>query len=184
MASKSRGLHEYILNHPKGGPEHSNAKLEFRLGDKVTTMVKCTNGETIVLHHDTNLPRPYSLGFRVQGTKGIWMDINKSLLIEGVSKAHQWESADSYLTTYDHDVWRAHEKDAEGAGHGGMDWFLIDSFVRCALEAKEPLFDAYDAASWMSITPLSEASIASGGMPQAIPDFTRGRWMNKVKSEK
>jgi len=31
----------------------------------------------------------------------------------------------------------------------------------------------------MSITPLSEASIASGGMPQAIPDFTRGRWMNK-----
>lgn len=184
MASKSRGLHEYILNHPKGGPEHPNAKLEFRLGDKVTTMVKCTNGETIVLHHDTNLPRPYSLGFRVQGTKGIWMDINKSLLIEGVSKAHQWESADSYLTTYDHDVWRAHEKDAEGAGHGGIDWFLIDSFVRCALEAKEPLFDAYDAASWMSITPLSEASIASGGMPQAIPDFTRGRWMNKVKSEK
>jgi predicted dehydrogenase len=184
MASKSRGLHEYIINHPKGGPEHPNAKLEFRLGDKVTTMVKCTNGETIVLHHDTNLPRPYSLGFRVQGTKGIWMDINKSLLIEGLSKAHQWESADSYLSTYDHDAWKANEKDAEGAGHGGMDWFLIDSFVRCALEAKEPLFDAYDAASWMSITPLSEASIAAGGMPQAIPDFTRGRWMNKVQSEK
>ncbi len=179
MASKSRGLHEYIINHPKGGPEHPNAKLEFRLGDKVTTMVKCTNGETIVLHHDTNLPRPYSLGFRVQGTKGIWMDINKSLLIDGVSKAHQWESADSYLATYDHDAWKAHEKDAEGAGHGGMDWFLIDSFVQCALEAKAPLFDAYDAASWMAITPLSEASIASGGMPQAIPDFTRGRWMNK-----
>ena len=58
MASKSRGLHEYIVNHPKGGSEHPNAKLEFRLGDKVTSMVKCTNGETIVLHHDTNLPRP------------------------------------------------------------------------------------------------------------------------------
>ena len=80
MASKSRGLHEYIINHPKGGPDHPNAKLEFRLGDKVTTMVKCTNGETIVLHHDTNLPRPYSLGFRVQGTKGIWMDVNKSMI--------------------------------------------------------------------------------------------------------
>ncbi|MDZ4749487.1 MAG: Gfo/Idh/MocA family oxidoreductase [Saprospiraceae bacterium] len=182
MASKARGLHEYIVNHPKGGPEHPNAKLEFKLGDKVTTMVKCTNGETIVLHHDTNLPRPYSLGFRVQGTKGLWMDVNKSLHIEGLSKDHQWETAENYLATYDHDFWKAHEKDAEGAGHGGMDWFLIDSFVRCALDAKEIPFDVYDAASWMAITPMSETSITGGGVPQLFPDFTRGRW--KVKNEK
>jgi hypothetical protein len=32
-------------------------------------------------------------------------------------------------------------------------------------------------AAWMVITPLSEQSIAHGGMPQAIPDFTRGQWM-------
>lgn len=179
MASKSRGLHEYILHHPKGGPEHPNAKLEFRLGDKVTTMIKCTNGETIVLHHDTSLARPYSLGFRVQGTKGLWMDINKKLYMDGTSPDHQWEDAATYLTQYDHDAWKAHEKDAEGAGHGGMDWFVTDAFIRCALEDKEPPFDAYDAAAWMSITPLSEASIANGGMPQAIPDFTRGRWMSR-----
>lgn len=184
MASKSRGLHEYIIHHPKGGPDHPNAKLEFRLGDKVTTMVKCTNGETIVLHHDTSLPRPYSLGFRVQGTKGLWMDIHKKLYIEGTRPDHQWEDAESYLTQYDHDVWKTYEKDAEGAGHDGMDWFLINSFVRCALDNNEIPFDVYDAASWMAITPLSEASIAGGGMPQAIPDFTRGRWMKKVKSEK
>lgn len=179
MASKSRGLHEYIIHHPKGGPDHPNAKLEFRLGDKVTTMVKCTNGETIVLHHDTNLPRPYSLGFRVQGTKGLWVDINKKVHIEGASPDHQWEDAATYLTQYDHDAWKAHENDAEGAGHGGMDWFVTDAFVRCALDGKEPPFDAYDAASWMAITPLSEASIAAGGMPQSIPDFTRGRWMGR-----
>src|SRR5690606_36772821 len=55
MASKSRGLHEYIVNHPKGGPDHPNAKLEFKLGDKITTLVKCTGGETIVLPHHTYL---------------------------------------------------------------------------------------------------------------------------------
>ncbi|MEJ0081661.1 MAG: hypothetical protein WDM78_12110 [Puia sp.] len=48
--------------------------------------------KTIFLQHDTNLPRPYSLGFRVQGTRGIWMDVNKSLYIEGVSaKADAWK---------------------------------------------------------------------------------------------
>ena len=36
--------------------------------------------------------------------------------------------------------------------------------------------DVYDAAAWMSITALSAASIAAGGMPQAIPDFTGGLW--------
>ncbi len=37
--------------------------------------------------------------------------------------------------------------------------------------------DVYDMAAWMSITPLSEQSVAHGGMPQAIPDFTRGKWI-------
>ncbi|NJK84338.1 MAG: gfo/Idh/MocA family oxidoreductase, partial [Saprospiraceae bacterium] len=88
MASKAKGLHQYILE--KGGAEHPNASVEFKLGDKITTTLRTINGETIIIHHDTNLPRPYSLGFRVQGTKGIWMDVNHSIYIEGVSPSHQW----------------------------------------------------------------------------------------------
>ena len=37
--------------------------------------------------------------------------------------------------------------------------------------------DVYDMAAWMSITPLSEQSILTGGTPQPIPDFTRGKWL-------
>ena len=37
--------------------------------------------------------------------------------------------------------------------------------------------DVYDCASWMCITALSAQSIATGGMPQAIPDFTSGKWI-------
>ena len=66
-ATKSRGLHDYIFEH--GGENHPNAKIKFKLGDIVTTVITCAKGETIVVTHDTNLPRPYSLGFRVQGTK-------------------------------------------------------------------------------------------------------------------
>jgi hypothetical protein len=39
--------------------------------------------------------------------------------------------------------------------------------------------DVYDAASWMAITVLSERSIAQGGAPQAIPDFTNGKWITR-----
>ena len=37
--------------------------------------------------------------------------------------------------------------------------------------------DIYDMAAWMSITALSERSIAMGGAPVEIPDFTGGRWL-------
>ena len=179
IASKSRGLNEYVANHEKGGPNHPNAREEFKLGDKVTTMIKCNNGETVVIHHDTNLPRPYSLGFRVQGTKGLWMDVNKSLHIEGVSPSHQWESTASYFEQYDHPLWQRLEQKAVGAGHGGMDFFLMNAFVECAKNNLAPPFDVYDAATWLAITPLSEQSIATGSSPMPFPDFTRGRWTRK-----
>lgn len=179
MASKARGLHDYIVNHPEGGPDHPNASVEFKLGDKVTTMLSCANGETVVLHHDTNLPRPYSLGFRVQGTKGLWMDVNKSLHIEGISEAHRWEEADAYLKKYDHPLWKKMADRAVGAGHGGMDFFLVNAFVEAAKANAVAPIDAYDAATWLAITPLSEQSVAQGGALQTFPDFTRGKWMDR-----
>lgn len=179
MASSALGLHDYIVNHPKGGESHPNASIDFKLGDVVTTMIKCANGESITLFHDTNLPRPYSLGFRVQGTNGIWMDVNQSLLINGKTEDHRWTEAKDWLDTYDHPYWKENEQKAVGAGHGGMDWFLVDEFVNCVKENKKPPIDVYDAASWLSITPLSEHSIAMGSSPVAVPDFTRGRWVDE-----
>jgi len=182
MSSKSRGLHDYIVNHIKGGPDHPNAKQKFKLGDKVTSMIKTNNDETIVLHHDTNLPRPYSLGFRVQGTKGLWQVDNKSLYIEGISPSHRWESQDKYMEKHDHPLWQMYEKQAVGAGHGGMDFFLLHSFIEHVKNKKVAPFDAYDAATWLSITPLSEQSIALGSEPMAFPDFTRGKWIDRRRT--
>src|ERR1044072_8882852 len=90
FSSKSRGLHNHIVK--QGGENHPNAKVRFKLGDIVTTSIDCANGETILLQHDTNLPRPYSLGFRVQGTEGLWMDVNQSIYIQEKSeKNDQWD---------------------------------------------------------------------------------------------
>ena len=43
--------------------------------------------------------------------------------------------------------------------------------------------DVYDAAAWMSISALSEASIAKGGVPIEIPDFTSGNWIMRPKCD-
>jgi len=174
--TKSRGLHEYIVE--KGGKDHPNAQLEFKLGDVVTTMIKCANGETVLLQHDTNLPRPYSLGFRVQGTKGLWMDVNHSLYIEGVSaKAHQWEEAKPYLDKYDHPLWQKWTADTEGAGHGGMDFFVLHAFIESIKRRTDTPMNVYDAAAWSAITPLSERSIELGNETVEFPDFSSGQWM-------
>ena len=119
-------------------------------------------------------------GGRVQGTKGIWMDVNKSLLLDGHTKPHTWEEARAWLDKYDHPLWQRYGADAKTAGHGGMDFFVFHHFIESAKRNRAPQLDVYDAATWLAITPLSEASIATGSSPQAFPDFTRGRWTERV----
>ncbi len=175
-SSKAKGLHEHIVK--LGGEHHPNAKINFKLGDVVTTMIRTSNDETILLQHDTNLPRPYSIGFRVQGTNGIWMDVNKSIYIEGKSKqAHRWEDAQSWLDQYDHPLWKKFGNDAAGAGHGGMDWFVLNAFIESVKNKTNTPQDVYDAVTWSAITPLSESSIQKGGDSVEFPDFTQGQWM-------
>ncbi|HTD93598.1 MAG TPA: Gfo/Idh/MocA family oxidoreductase [Chitinophagaceae bacterium] len=176
FSTKTRGLHNYIVK--KGGAAHPNASVKFKLGDIVTTHINCANGETILLQHDTNLPRPYSLGFRVQGTEGLWMDVNNGIYIEDKSaKPHTWDDAKTWLDKYDHPLWVRWSKETEGAGHGGMDFFVIHSFVESIKHKTPTPLDVYDAAAWSSITPLSEKSIELGNETVEFPDFTGGQWM-------
>ena len=173
-ATQSRGLHKYIVD--QGGPDHPNADVKFKCGDIVTTVIKCENGQTIMLSHDTNSPRPYSLNFRVQGTKGIWQKDAQSMYIEGISpESHRWESEDSYLEKYDHPLWKKFENEASGSGHGGMDFFILRAFIE-TLKGADPVIDVYDAVSMSIICPLSEKSIRLGSAAVKIPDFTRGKW--------
>ena len=173
-ATQSRGLHKYIVD--QGGPDHPNAKVEFKLGDILTTVIKCANGQTILLSHYTNSPRPYSLNFRIQGTKGIWMVDNNSIYIEGTSPApHRWEADTEYMKKYDHPLWKRFEDHAAGSGHGGMDFFILRAFIE-TLKGGDPVIDVYDAVSMSVICPLSEKSIRLGSTAVKIPDFTRGKW--------
>lgn len=178
MASKSAGLNLWI--NEKRGADFENADYKFAEGDVVTTCIKCAHGETIVLTHDTTLPRPYSRGNRVQGTKGVWFEDTHGVLFdgsaEGPSWGHRYTDLNEYYDKYLHPLWRGYE--AVG-GHGGMDYLVMRGFMDAVKNQTQTPIDVYDTAAWMSITPLSENSIACGSMPVAIPDFTNGKWTHR-----
>jgi len=179
QATKGVGLNKYIED--LGGKDHPNAKLKFKQGDIITSTIDTANGETIIVTHDCNSPRPYSLGFRVQGSKGLWEVDGDRIYIEGkAEKPHQWDDATKWLEEYDHPLWKKFGAHAAGAGHGGMDFFIINAFIESVKQNIAPPLDAYDAAAWSAITPLSEISIANNGEPQDFPDFTRGDWVKRT----
>lgn len=185
IGTKSLGLNRYVRNHPKGGPDHPNAKIKYKQSDIVNTQIQTANGETILLTLDTSSPRPYNLGFRVQGTNGLWQDTHAGefeagmIYFEGKGKEHEWENPKTYMEENDHPLWKRYEQSAMGAGHGGMDFFVLNAFIECIKRKVEFPLDVYDLATWYSITPLSEKSIAEGGQVQDIPDFTKGKWKDR-----
>jgi hypothetical protein len=96
-----------------------------------------------------------------------------------MSPPHQWEDQTAYMDKYDHPLWKKYEDKAVGAGHGGMDFFVINAFIEALKRSEAMPLDVYDTVSWSVITPLSEESIAKGSEPVTIPDFTSGKWINR-----
>ena len=184
MSSKARGLHQWIIANK--GSDHEHAKIDFTQGDIVTTMIKCAHGETVLLIHDTSLPRVYSRGGRVQGTKAIWMEDKKSIHIDGISPDENWDDLDAsweplekYMGKYEHPLWTEYKNAGIKGGHGGMDYLVLRAFFESVKNNTPAPIDVYDTATWMAVTCLSEESIALGTMPVSVPDFTCGKWISR-----
>ena len=184
VASRAAGMEEYIRLNADKYPELVGKK--FRQGDIVNTIITCADGSTISLCLDTTLPRHYSREFTVRGTKGMYEQGNNYVHLLGDKE--DWNPSKHYLEygnnsekyeEYLPQVWKNITPEEISAGHGGMDAIEFRVFVDCLKNKKPMPIDVYDAASWMCITELSETSVAQGGMPQSIPDFTSGMWTRR-----
>ena len=179
MASKSRGLSEYV----KDKEEYAFLRdKHFAQGDVVTTMITCADGSLITLKLDTTLPRAYSREFTVSGTRGIYSEQDNVILTDDKEFNHEIgmqnyrDTAEEYKDQQPR-IWREITEEEIKAGHGGMDTLMLRSFFDALRSGGEMPIDVYDAASWMAITCLSEASIANGSQSIDIPDFTGGKWV-------
>lgn len=181
MSSKAKGLNEWIKR--EKGEDYYLYGTAFNQGDVTTTMIKCANGETITLHHDCSLPRPYSRDYCVQSTKAIYKEgpFEDYFYHEDLSEEpHKFADFDIFKEKYEHPLWKQYRVDGlHESGHGGMDFLVLSAFAESVINDKKSPIDVYDTALWMVITALSEQSVAMGGMPVPIPDFTNGKWIER-----
>lgn len=186
VASVACGFADYVDRHRDTINPHRIGE-EIKQGDIVTTLITCEGGETITLRLDASLPRFYNREFTVRGTRGMYEMGNNMVYFDGME---EWFDTLRNYTTYQNNAreyeekylpqeWRRMTEQGLKSGHGGMDGVEFRAFFEALRSGGEMPIDVYDMASWMSITYLSERSIANGGAPQAIPDFTRGKYATR-----
>ena len=182
VASRAAGLHAYIMDHEELREKY--ADTVFRQGDIVKTLLSCADGSTVAITLDTTLPRYYSRGLCVRGTKGFYEEATQSVFLDGRDYGRdEWNWAPrfgnrrDYIEQWRHPIWKRYRGEGvKEQGHGGMDYLVIDAFFE-ALDRGLPMpIDVYDAATWMAISVLSAQSIAAGSVSLPFPDFTEGRW--------
>ncbi len=175
MSSSPLGLK--LFARERFGPESPEAGIDFGQGDVVLTMIRTARGETILLIHDTNSPRPYSRNFLVQGTKGILRKYPSPLIhLEGRSPGKEWEDLAPCMDEFDHPLWKGIPALGREETRERMDTLALHRLVRAFALGRPPDLDVYDAASWSAVTELSARSIEGGSIPVEFPDFTRGAW--------
>ncbi|MFA9454868.1 MAG: Gfo/Idh/MocA family protein, partial [Candidatus Aminicenantaceae bacterium] len=178
MSSPSLSLKREAIK--RYGKDHPLAKTDYALGDVVNTLIKTHKGQSILVTHDTNSPRPYSRKILIQGTKGLARKYpEEKIFIEGTSQRHRWADLSEYVEQYKHPLLTSLEEKAEGAGHGGMDFIEDYRLIQCLREGVPTDSDVYDGATISAVVALSEKSIAAKSTSVECPDFTRGKWKTR-----
>ena len=177
FSSKAIGIKSFAEE--RFGKDSEYAKIDYKQGDIVNTIMTCAGGETISISLDTTVPRAYySRNFSVRGTKGMISEERCAVFLEGMEEP-TYNNEKEMFQKYDHPLHAEYEKVGARGGHGGMDWLVCRAFVEAVKNGTNTPIDAYDTVTWLAVGALSEQSINSGGMPVDFPDFTNGKWQNR-----
>jgi predicted dehydrogenase len=155
-------------------------------GDSGVALIRTTGGVVVTVRLDSS-PRPHNMThYGLQGSHGAYLSARHSgedplVWIEGLSSGTSedlpgsepaaWEPLWKHAPTFEHPLWREHLREAEHAGHGGGDYFVVDEFATSILAGRPPAVDVRDAVTWSCVAALSAQSIAGRGTPVEFPDF-------------
>ncbi|CDC53702.1 oxidoreductase family protein [Phocaeicola coprophilus CAG:333] len=156
FSSRACGLNEFVAH--RGG----TSPLPVSMGDIVITQMRTEAGVLITLTHDTTLPRPRSLDFELQGSKGIWRGEFRQIYVEGESPYETWEDDEKYIARYEHICWQKWGKEAliQDVHHQGMDYIMFRMLAADFRGEMTYPITAGDLALWTSVSPYSKLSIA------------------------
>lgn len=155
------------------------------IGTMNTSIIRTQRGRTIMLQNDMISPRPYDRIHQVSGTRAIARRYPEPLISVDPKKG--------WLSEQDAEFKEIEEKYTpeitrrvgilakEIGGHGGMDTVMVWRIVDCLRNGIPMDLTVYEAAQWSSVIPSSEWSVAHGGVPVAIPDFTCGAWETNAR---
>jgi hypothetical protein len=177
--TRSASFGEYARK--RFGPNSQAARVKIWNGDNTLTLINTNthNGGVIYLRFDIASPRPHHMAFyTLQGTQASY-DHEAGMFVDGKSKGR--EPTADYYTRYEHPYWVRHSEAAKAAGHGGGDYFTLQHFYRCIRDNVKPGIDVYHAVTWSSLIPLSAKSIRERSATQEIPDYTRGKCMDRKR---
>ena len=176
-ASKAVGWEDFISHNQV--PDKSLRGKRFAMGDVISSTITCAHGETVDVHHCISLPGPYSRCGRLDGTKGCYSEDRGGCWLEGLSASpEQYDSMERLYPKYDHPMWRKYSaRGIQPDSHGGMDFLVLGAFIDAVKKRTDTPINVYDTATLMALSVLSEESVALGGQPVPIPDFTKGKWL-------
>jgi predicted dehydrogenase len=76
---------DYVINKPH--PTTGKARLRVNTGLVSTIRLSTSQQQTVYLQSSSHNDQPFSTGFRIQATRGSWMDISKSIYHVGENNA-------------------------------------------------------------------------------------------------
>jgi len=153
-------------------------------GNLNNSIIKTSQGRTIIAQHDATTVRPPTLKEEIIGTLRSALEYPRPARIS--DEDGRWISPEEYKLLEEKFTPNILLKTAEmgkesGSEFGGdilMSWRMID-----CLHNGLPLdMDVYDGVSWSSVLPLSEWSVNNRSYPIDIPDFTKGAWKTNKRN--
>lgn len=168
------------------GFETRNMPFMRELGTKAGTagmeIVMLENGAMVKSIHGGLKREPGSINYQMYGSKGSmetdrWEFGNLHVYLEGDRNCvgeHVWYVPEFTI------------KDAEGAGHGGGDFFTTHYFVRQILgddDARKNSIDVYQAVDMCMPGILAYRSILNGNAPQVVPNLRLKEERDKYRND-